>query len=239
MSGGKGGSQTTEVAVPDYVDAAARANLNRATDVGNVGNVVYRGPDVAAFTPMQMAAFQGLSDSASAFGVAGGGMSEQDLRGGMPEATVYADGVRGYSSAGIYDAALEALKASSPGQYDYINSLFVDQQTGNAGSRAGVHVPPPPVAAPAAYSYSPVIGGGHISGVGGGTGDDFKPGHHVPNSSLEPFGGAGPNVSGGTNVFSNILKDARDGGGMGASGGKHKGLGLASVVANVLGGNYN
>ena len=44
MSGGKGGSQTTEVAVPDYVDAAARANLNRATDVGNVGNVVYRGP---------------------------------------------------------------------------------------------------------------------------------------------------------------------------------------------------
>ena len=232
MSGGKGGSQTTEVAVPDYVDAAARANLNRATDVGNVGNVVYRGPDVAGYSPMQMAAFQGLSDSAGAFGVAGGGMSEQDLRGGMGEPTQYANGVSGYSSAGIYDATLEALKASSPGQYDYINSLFVDQQTGDAGSRAGVHLPPPPVAAPAAYSYSPVIGGGHISGVGGGTGDDFKPGHHVPS-------GASTNVSGGTNVFSNILKDATDGGGMGASEGKYKGLGLASVVANVLGGNYN
>ena len=238
MSGGKGGSQTTEVAVPDYVDAAARANLNRATDVGNVGNVVYRGPDVAAFSPMQQSAFQNTANMANAFGMAAP-TDEAAIMGGMGEPTQYANGVSGYSSAGIYDAALEALKASSPGQYDYINSLFVDQQTGDAGSRAGVHLPPPPVAAPAAYSYSPVIGGGHINGVGGGTGDDFKPGHHVPNSSLEPFGGAGPNVGGGTNVFSNILKDARDGGGMGASGGKHKGLGLASVVANVLGGNYN
>ena len=238
MSGGKGGSKTTEVAVPDYVDAAARANLNRATDVGNVGNVVYRGPDVAAFSPMQQSAFQNTANMANAFGMAAP-TDQAAIMGGMGEPTQYANGVSGYSSAGIYDAALEALKASSPGQYDYINSLFVDQQTGDAGSRAGVHLPPPPVAAPAAYSYSPVIGGGHISGVGGGTGDDFKPGHHVPNSSLEPFGGAGPNVGGGTNVFSNILKDAFDGGGMGASGGKHKGLGLTSVVANVLGGNYN
>ena len=238
MSGGKGGSKTTEVAVPDYVDAAARANLNRATDVGNVGNVVYRGPDVAAFSPMQQSAFQNTANMANAFGMAAP-TDQAAIMGGMGEPTQYANGVSGYSSAGIYDATLEALKASSPGQYDYINSLFVDQQTGDAGSRAGVHLPPPPVAAPAAYSYSPVIGGGHISGVGGGTGDDFKPGHHVPNSSLEPFGGAGPNVGGGTNVFSNILKDAFDGGGMGASGGKHKGLGLTSVVANVLGGNYN
>tara|TARA_R110000822_G_scaffold256719_1_gene382470 strand:- start:3866 stop:4582 length:717 start_codon:yes stop_codon:yes gene_type:complete len=238
MSGGKGGSKTTEVAVPDYVDAAARANLNRATDVGNVGNVVYRGPDVAAFSPMQQSAFQNTANMANAFGLSAP-TDEAAIMGGMGEPTQYANGVSGYSSAGIYDAALEALKESSPGQYDYINSLFVDQQTGDAGSRAGVHLPPPPVAAPAAYSYSPVIGGGHISGVGGGTGDDFKPGHHVPNSSLEPFGGAGPNVGGGTNVFSNILKDAFDGGGMGASGGKHKGLGLTSVVANVLGGNYN
>tara|TARA_R110002073_G_scaffold1359_2_gene9505 strand:+ start:2342 stop:3058 length:717 start_codon:yes stop_codon:yes gene_type:complete len=238
MSGGKGGSKTTEVVVPDYVDAAARANLNRATDVGNVGNVVYRGPDVAAFSPMQQSAFQNTANMANAFGMAAP-TDQAAIMGGMGEPTQYADGVSGYSSAGIYDDALEALKASSPGQYDYINSLFVDQQTGDAGSRAGVDLPPPPVAAPAAYSYSPVIGGGHISGVGGGTGDDFKPGHHVPNSSLEPFGGAGPNVGGGTNVLSNILKDARDGGGMGGEGGKHKGLGLASVVANVLGGNYN
>ena len=237
MSGGKGGSQTTEVAVPDYVDAAARANLNRATDVGNVGNVVYRGPDVAAFSPMQQSAFQNTANMANAFGMAAP-TDQAAIMGGMGEPTQYADGVSGYSSAGIYDAALEALKASSPGQYDYINSLFVDQQTGNAGSRAGVHLPPPPVAAPAAYSYSPVIGGGHISGVGGGTGDDFKPGHHVPNSSLEPFGGAGPNVGGGTNVFSNILKDAFDGGGMGASGGPHKGAGLYSGMANILGNKY-
>lgn len=237
MSGGKGGSQTTEVAVPDYVDAAARANLNRATDVGNVGNVVYRGPDVAAFSPMQQSAFQNTANMANAFGMAAP-TDQAAIMGGMGEPTQYAGGVSGYSSAGIYDAALEALKASSPGQYDYINSLFVDQQTGDAGSRAGVHLPPPPVAAPAAYSYSPVIGGGHISGVGGGTGDDFKPGHHVPNSSLEPFGGAGPNVGGGTNVFSNILKDAFDGGGMGASGGPHKGAGLYSGIANILGNKY-
>ena len=132
MSGGKGGSQTTEVAVPDYVDAAARANLNRATDVGNVGNVVYRGPDVAAFSPMQQSAFQNTANMANAFGMAAP-TDEAAIMGGMGDPTQYANGVSGYSSAGIYDAALEALKASSPGQYDYINSLFVDQQTGDAG----------------------------------------------------------------------------------------------------------
>lgn len=142
MLGGKGGSQTTEVAVPKYIEDAARANLSRANDVANIGPIRYEGPDVAAFSPMQLAAARGLSDTASAFGVAGGGMSDQDLRGGMPEPTEFAGGVLGYSSAPMYDEALAALKASSPGQYDYINSMFIDPVTGERGSRASA---PPPV----------------------------------------------------------------------------------------------
>ncbi len=142
MSGGKGGSQTSQVTVPQYIEDAARANLSRAGDVANIGPIRYEGPDVAAYSPMQLAAARGLSDTASAFGVAGGGMSDQDLRGGMPEPTEFAGGVRGYSSAPMYDESLAALKASSPGQYDFINSLYIDPVTGNLGSRASA---PPPV----------------------------------------------------------------------------------------------
>ena len=141
MSGGKGGSQTSQVTVPQYIEDAARANLSRAGDVANIGPIRYEGPDVAAYSPMQLAAARGLSDTASAFGVAGGGMSDQDLRGGMPEPTEFAGGVRGYSSAPMYDESLAALKASSPGQYDFINSLYIDPVTGKLGSRASSRVP--------------------------------------------------------------------------------------------------
>jgi len=142
MSGGKGGSQTSQVTVPQYIEDAARANLSRAGDVANIGPIRYGGPDVAAYSPMQMAASRGLSDTAGAFGVAGGGMSDQDLRGGMPEPTEFAGGVRGYSSAPMYDATLADLQATSPGQYDFISSLYIDPVTGEIGSRASA---PPPV----------------------------------------------------------------------------------------------
>ena len=116
MSGGKGGSTSSTVEIPQYIEDAARRNLARADTISRIGDTPYYGPDVAAFTPMQQAAFQNTSDLAGAFGTAGGGMSQQDIMGGMPAPTTYAGGVRGYSSAPMYEQAMDELAARRPGR---------------------------------------------------------------------------------------------------------------------------
>lgn len=130
----KGGSTTSTVAVPEYIEKAAKRNLNKAEGISQIGYTPYYGADVAAFTPMQQAAFQNTADTAGAFGTAGGNMSQQDIRGGMSEPTTFAGGVRGYSSAPMYEQSLEALAAARPGQKEYIDNFFIDPYTGRAGS---------------------------------------------------------------------------------------------------------
>ena len=134
MSGGKGGSTTSSVTIPEYIEAAAQRNLNKAERISQVGPVTYYGPDVAGFTPMQQAGFQNIADTASAFGVPGGGMSQQDIMGGMGPATTYAGGVQGYSSAPIYEQALQTLGEQRPGQKAYIDSFFIDPYSGGAAA---------------------------------------------------------------------------------------------------------
>ena len=129
MSGGKGGSSTTEVKVPQYIEDAARANLARADEISKIGYTPYYGPDVAAFTPMQQASFQNTSDMAGAFGLATPS-SQQDIYGGMGAPTTYANGVRGYSSAPMFEQSLAQLQANRPGQYNALNAPFIDPVTG-------------------------------------------------------------------------------------------------------------
>lgn len=127
MSGGKGGSTSSTVTVPQYIEDAARANLARADEISKIGYTPYYGPDVAAFTPMQQAAFQGTSDAASAFGLAGGGGTGVE---GMPVPTTYAGGIQGYSSAPMFEQSMAELEARRPGQYAAINAPFIDPVTG-------------------------------------------------------------------------------------------------------------
>ena len=160
MSGGKGGSTTSAVTIPEYIEAAAQRNLNKAERISQIGYTPYYGPDVAAFTPMQQAAFQNTADTAGAFGMAGApidtysatgsqmgdigrstagsafpiGMSQQDIMGGMGPATQYDGGVSGYSAAPIYEQALQSLAQNRPGQKSYIDSFFIDPYTGMAGT---------------------------------------------------------------------------------------------------------
>jgi hypothetical protein len=129
MSGGKGGTQTTEVKIPEWLEAAARENLARGQAVANIGYTPYYGPDVAAMTPMQLAAIQGTSSAAGAFGLPGGGMTGME---GMPTPQTFAGGVQGYSSGGLYDQALAELQTRRPGQYNAITGMFVDPITGAA-----------------------------------------------------------------------------------------------------------
>ena len=137
MSGGKGGSQTTEVKVPQYIEDAAKANLARADEISRIGYTPYYGPDVAAFSPMQQASFQNTADTASAFGLAAP-TSQQDIMGGMPAPTTYAGGVSGYSSAPMYEQSLAQLQTQRPGQYDAIMGQFIDPVAGTAPSAASL-----------------------------------------------------------------------------------------------------
>ena len=82
MSGGKGGSTTSSVTIPEYVEEAARRNLGKAEGISQIGFTPYYGPDVAAFTPFQQAGFQQTADVAGAFGMATP-TSQRDIMGGM------------------------------------------------------------------------------------------------------------------------------------------------------------
>ena len=163
----KGGSTSTKVEVPQYIEDAARSNLTQADKISKLGFIPEYGPTVAAFTPLQEAAFQGTAQAAGAFGLPGGGMSQQDIMGGMPAPTTYAGGVRGYSSLPIYEQALEAFGQARPGQKRYAESFFIDPVTGLPGSN---------MQDPVDYTVKPTPGDlGGISVGGGGDAPYFPP----------------------------------------------------------------
>lgn len=124
--GGKGGSETTEVQVPAFLEDAAKKNLARADEIATLGYTPYYGPEVAAMTPMQQASMQNTGQAASAFGMA----APADPMAGMPQAQEFAGGVQGYSSMPMYEQNLAALQEFSPAQYDFIRSMFIDPVTG-------------------------------------------------------------------------------------------------------------
>lgn len=216
MSGGKGGRETTEVKIPEWLEAAAKENLARGQGVANIGYTPYYGPDVAAMTPLQIASNQGLSSAAGAFGLGGGGLSMGTE--GMPTPQTFAGGVQGYSSGGLYDQALAELEARRPGQYNAITGMFVDPVTGAAPALSfGPSVQPmaPMAAAPLTY---PTQGGGRDrDGMG------------------SMSAGTGAAASGGLFGGYRGIGDMFDGGGAGRSGSTFSGGGRVSGIANAAG----
>lgn len=128
MSGGKGGSQTTEVQIPDYLETPIQQNIAMAQDMARIGYVPYYGPDVAGFSPMQQAAFANTNQAAQAFGMQG--VSSQgggvDPYTGMP---ALAPGQTGYSSGDVFDQSRAELQRRRPGQYSALESFFIDPNT--------------------------------------------------------------------------------------------------------------
>jgi len=131
MSGGKGGSKSTSVEIPEYIEKAAQRNLNKAEAISQLGYVPYYGPDVAALTPMQQASMQNTAGAASAFGMST--PTGQDIY-GMPTPTEYAGGIQGYSSAPMYEQSVAELARKRPAQKSYIDSFFIDPVSGAYGS---------------------------------------------------------------------------------------------------------
>ena len=259
MSGGKGSSQTTSVAIPEYIEASAQRNLNKAEAISQLGYVPYYGPDVAAFSPAQQAAFQNTAGAAGAFGLA----SPTDPYGGMGAPTDFG-GVQGYSSAPLYQQSVDALAANRPGQKQYIDSFFIDPTTGAAGAnvqpainyadfstmadmqRFAAEEQARQAERAANVTLADVGYGGPYSSMNGLSGmtmgDDGvyrRDGTTAVQTSLRPQmrpdtsanadGGTGGASGGGYTGFSDMF----DGGGPGKSGGAFSGGGALSSVANA------
>ena len=120
MSGGKGGSQTTQVEIPQFIEAAARENLARAQRTAQMGYLPYYGPEVAAFSPMQEQAMRATGGAAEAFGLAGPGF---DPLAGVPRAEEFRGGLRGFGSGSLFEETLGELRRRSPQQFAQYGAL--------------------------------------------------------------------------------------------------------------------
>ena len=216
MSGGKGGRESTEVKIPAWLEDAAKESLARGAYTSEIGYTPYYGPDVAAMTPIEIAANQGLASAAGAFGLPGGELSMGTE--GMPMPQTFAGGVQGYSSGGLYDQALAELEARRPGQYNAITGMYIDPITGAPPALSfGPSVQPMAPMASAPMAYSAQGGGRDRDGMGGMS------------------AGAGAAASGGLFGGYTGLRDMFDGGGPGKSGKTFSGGGRVSGIANAAG----
>jgi len=176
-SGGKGGTQTTTMGVPAWVEEPARRNLERAEQISQIGYTPYYGPDVAAFTPQQTASFNNANTMADAYGMSGGAIS-------TPTPQTFAGGVQGYSSAPGYEQSVAALEHYRPGQYQAIQDQFIDPYS-------GVDPASPYAAMTSQQAVDPVTGWG----VGGGDYGYGDGGGYAPTgASYDPYG---PDITGG------------------------------------------
>ena len=123
----KGGSTSSSVEIPAWLENAAIENINRARDVQRIGYTPYYGPDVAAFSPMQTQAMQATGMGAEAFGLAPSGF---DPMAGMPQPQQFAGGLMGYSSAPLYEQSVDMLRQQRPAQASALEGLFIDPITG-------------------------------------------------------------------------------------------------------------
>ena len=216
MGASMGGSQSTKTIIPENQQAAADANLARAQIAAAIGYTPYYGPDVAAFTPVQEGVFRQTADTARAFGM-DAPRTNRDIRGGLPRATEYAGGVRGYSSGDLFDQSLLELERRRPAQKALIDSLFIDPVTGMMSVPEGFES-----LFQALTGSAPPSSGGSGGGSGGGSSDD----------SGTRFGGqlGDPNAD---SYFGESIVDFVSGGGI--LGGIGRALGGSSQAEQMAG----
>ena len=165
--GGKGGSQSTSVQIPAWLESAAQQNLARADRVSQLDYAPYFGPDVAALTPMQQAAMQNTNQAALSFGLD----APSSAMAGIPAAQTFAGGLQGYSSAPLYQQSVDALTAAMPGYVAARNAMYIDPITGAAPAYPFSMGGDAPAAAPGPQGFVCAGGGGGGmlgAGMGGG-----------------------------------------------------------------------
>ncbi len=159
---GKAGS-TSSVQIPQYIEDAARRNLDRAYDVSRMGSVpMSYGPTVAAFTPMQNSAFMNTADMASQYGLGSPGGGEIT---GMPPPTDFGGGIMGYSAKPLYDYTMDEFRTDRPGQAAFIDDFFIDPYTGQPSINSNFGMNSNPMMG-GGSGGRPMIGGSNSGGVG-------------------------------------------------------------------------
>ena len=197
---GKGGS-STNVEIPDYIENAARNNLARADFVSKLGFVPQSfGPTVAAFTPMEMSAFGNTAQAADAFGL--GAPTGADVFGGMVQPTTYADGIRAFSAAPLFNQTMDEFALARPGQFNAINSMFIDpfgyNPAGTFDMGELVDINSTPVIDDTTTTTTTSSTGGGSSSGGGGGGSSI-----TTNNDFGNVGGTGFTTYGGSQDVAN------------------------------------
>lgn len=159
MGGGSQTQDTNSTTVnkpPKWFNDAAIKSLEVADKINQAGYVPYMGNQVAAFTPMQQQAMQGVSDWASA----ANGTGRVDAMAGMPQASVDGSGVAGYDSARGFMRNLELLRERFPKQYDQLSRFGGDLLSDPSRPPSEMPESPWQVGAEAKKSWRAQNGGG-------------------------------------------------------------------------------
>ena len=175
-----GGKNTKETTIDPDLKNTTLENLAMAKKIGQLGYVPYTGDTVAGMQPGQIAAIQSGNLGANAFG--------------LPTMAVPTG-----ANLNPYAAYEAALAKIPPAQRAFIESLFINQQTGAAPTMAyGAPV------AQAAVQQAPQYvtdGGGNGGGGGGGGGGNAYTTMATPRSYLP----GGVNASNPNSVLSRIV----------------------------------
>lgn len=126
MSSSKGGTQTTEVRLPEAIERASAENLALANEVGRIGYVPYQGPTVAGLSSGQQASMANTNAAANAFGLA------QQAPPVAPTEMMPGGMGAGYSPFAAY---MQAIQSVPQGQRGAIEGYTIDPQSGGLPSR--------------------------------------------------------------------------------------------------------
>lgn len=150
-----GGKSTTSTSIDPDLKKASLENLAMAKKIGQLGYVPYTGDTVAGMSPGQIAAIQSGNLGASAFG--------------LPTMAVPTE-----ANLNPYSTYTDALANIPAGQRAFIESMFINPQTGAAPTMTYGN----PAAAPAVMPQQRASSGGggrdYMPTGGGGTGGNLS-----------------------------------------------------------------
>lgn len=135
MSGGKGGSQSTSVQIPDWLEEPSRRAIQRGEDIAQIGYQPYMGPDVAGLSHGQRTAMGNTNAAAKAFG-----MRQMVVPGGgdLSSFETFDSAVRRGRQADPQQAAQYDAIFGSPGtgRGDQGSPLFTSSSAGKGGGKS-------------------------------------------------------------------------------------------------------
>lgn len=151
-----GGSQTSSVEMPQWLQQASQDAIAQSRETGRIGAITNELPQLAAFNPMQVQAMQNTASGLAAYGGAPAGM---DVMAGMPPPQEFAGGIMGYSAAPLVEEAIAKFQEKNPMQAALYNQQFVQRGMPQEGATpTDMAAIDPNTGIPYAFSINPATG---------------------------------------------------------------------------------